>query len=419
MKITHIINSDIRGGAPRAALGICNALRDLGEDSRMLVQRKFGDNDSVASVSDGFVRQQMTNARMLADIIQMKLYTREDKGRFSFGTIGTDISRHPLIRSSDVIHLHWINEGYISLKGLEYIALLNKPVVWTLHDMWTFTGGCHYSAGCKKYQKTCHECPFLKTPSENDFSAKLQNRKRKLIGRLNPYVVTCSRWLGEEARKSYIMSDLRITSIPNAINTGVYKPSDKTAARKKLNLPLEKTLILFTALNASEERKGFPQLKETLKILIDRYPAIKDSAELMVLGTSDPGTLSDLPVRVNPLGRLYGDELIAACYNAADIFVAPSLEDNLPNTVMEALACGVPAAAFNIGGMPDMIEHNSNGFLASPYSASDLAGGIYSIVSDRQRLTSFAANAREKVLNSFTPEAVASRYLELYKSLVV
>lgn len=419
MKITHIINSDIRGGAPRAALGISNALRQQGEDSRMLVQRKFGDNDSVASVSDGFVRRQMTNARMLADIIQMKLYTREEKGRFSFGTIGTDITRHPIIASTDIIHLHWINEGYISLNGLEHIAQLNKPVVWTLHDMWTFTGGCHYTAGCKKYQERCHNCPFLKSPSDNDFSTRLQNRKRELIGRLNPYIVTCSRWLGEEARRSYIMKDLRITSIPNAINTGVYRPSDKTAARKKLNLPLEKILILFTALNASEERKGFPQLKETLKLLIDRYPVIKDSAELMVLGTSDSGTLSDLPVRVNPLGRLYGDELIATCYNAADIFVAPSLEDNLPNTVMEALACGVPAAAFNIGGMPDMIENNSNGYLAPAYSASELADGIYSIVTDRHKLTSFGANAREKVMNSFTPGIVASRYLELYKSLLI
>lgn len=416
MKVVHIINSDIRGGAPRAALGICRALRENGVDSQMLVQRKFGSDSFVYSVSEGFLDRQLTNLRMLADIIQMDLLTKKANGRFSFASVGMDISESRIIQQADILHLHWINEGFLSLSSLKKLSDLGKPVVWTLHDMWAFTGGCHYSSGCTRFKNTCNNCPYLKYPSDEDSSTRRQNEKLKVYQALSPHIVTCSRWLAGEAYSSKLMNSLKVSVVPNAIDTCVYKPCSSEEARQKLGLPKDKILILFTALNTNEERKGFKELKATLRILIDRFPLIKNTAELLVLGTSSPEELSDLPISVNPLGRIYGDERIAECYNAADVFVAPSLEDNLPNTVMEALSCGIPAAAFNIGGMPDMIEHKLNGYLAAPYSAEDLAAGIHFLVEDKVRMQEFRNSARKKVLENFTPSKVALRYTEIYNS---
>lgn len=418
MKVVHIINSDIRGGAPRAALGLSTALNSLGITSNMLVQRKFGSSTTVESVSEGFIAKQMTNFRMLADLLQMRLFTKTDKGRFSFGTVGTDISGHRLIRQADILHLHWINEGYLSLADIAALKKLNRPVVWTLHDMWAFTGGCHYSAGCLKYKNECNNCPYLKRPSEHDFSSSQQNKKIPLYASLDPVVVTCSRWLGREAKSSQAMKALRIETIPNTINTDVYRPLDKSECRRRYKLPEDKLLILFAALNTNEERKGFRQLKETLSLLADKYPLMRENTELMVLGTSTGEELKGLPVKANAPGRIYGDDAIAAFYNAADVFVAPSLEDNLPNTVMEALSCGIPAAAFNIGGMPDMIEHRKNGYLAEPFSTESLADGIYSILNDSIKREEMKKAARAKVVANFSPEAAASQYLRLYRQLL-
>ncbi|MCX6150419.1 MAG: glycosyltransferase family 4 protein [Ignavibacteriales bacterium] len=417
MKVVHIINADTRGGAPKAAFAIHKALLGAGVDSKMLVQRKFSNDEKVASYNSGFLQTQLTNSRMLLDIIQMKLFTQTEKGRFSFASVGKDISNHRIINEADVLHLHWINEGYLSLESLRKLAQLGKPIVWTLHDMWAFTGGCHYSAGCKKYEESCGKCPYLKTPNENDYSKKIWRKKLEIYNHLNPSIVTCSNWMGECAKKSSLLNKSSISVIPNPIDIAVYKPINKSEARKRLNLSPEKNFVLFGTLNVNEERKGFKQLVDALELLIHKNPEIVNEVELLVYGSAPREDLNLLPLKANGFGRITNEEILVDCYNSADVFVAPSLEDNLPNTVMESLACGVPVAAFNIGGMPDMIEHLKTGYLAQPFSTENLSEGIKWLIEDEQRLKSLNEISRKKVMESFTSEIVGLAYFNLYKSL--
>ena len=418
MKIVHIINSDTRGGAPKAAYALNKALISVGVDSRMLVQRKFSKDKNVLSFNNSFIDRQKTNYRMLTDLIQMKLHTQTEKGRFSFGSVGLDISHHKIVREADIIHLHWINEGYLSLKSLSRLAALKKSIVWTLHDMWAFTGGCHYSAGCLEYEKSCGNCPYLKSPSEKDYSREFWEKKNELYNRLNPTIVTPSNWMGACAKKSSLLNKFSINVIPNPIDTSVYKPIEKSSARKTLNLPDNKTLILYGSLNVQEERKGYKQFVNAIQELIKNHPNFKNEIELLMYGTASSEELKLLPFKVNSFGRITNEEVLVACYNAADIFIAPSLEDNLPNTVMESLSCGVPVAAFNIGGMPDMIEHKKNGYLAEPYSIGDLVEGIYRLISDKSINEELRKAARTKTIDNFSFEIIGNKYKTFYEKLL-
>ncbi len=414
MRILHIINSDTRGGAPKAAYSLHRALLSVGVDSGMLVQRKFSDDDKVNSYNSNFIQTQLTNNRMLLDIFQMKLFTKEDKGRFSFASVGKDISDNPIIKEADVLHLHWINEGYLSLSSLQKLVKLGKQIIWTLHDMWAFTGGCHYSAGCKLYENICRNCPCLKNPSTKDFSTTLQHKKAEVYKELKPTFVTCSNWLAQIAKSSSLLKDYEVMAIPNPIDINIYKPLNKKAIRQKLGLSENKKYILFGTLNLNEERKGFKKLVEALNLLFTKHQDIKEKTELLIYGTASEEKIKLLPVKVNSFGRITEVRHLAECYNAADVFVAPSLEDNLPNTVMESLACGIPVVAFNIGGMPDMIEHKKNGYLAEPFSIQEVANGLVWILKDNEANKNLSLQAREKVVESFTFQKVANRYKDVY-----
>jgi glycosyltransferase involved in cell wall biosynthesis len=412
MKVVHIVNADLRGGAPKAAFAINKALQSIGVDSKMLVQRKFSIDESVTSINHTFISKQKTNFRMLLDLLQMRLFTKNEKGRFSFASIGTDISKHKLVREADIIHLHWINEGYLSLKSLSLLAGLNKSIVWTLHDMWAFTGGCHYSSSCNNYESSCGGCPYLKYSFENDASKKILKKKIELYKLMDLSFVTCSNWLKECAKRSSLLKNFPVYVIPNPIETSIYRPIEKSFARKQLNLPPNKKFILFGTLNVREERKGFKQLVEALQKLLQLYPSYESEVELLMYGTTTPEIINNLPLKVNSFGRIANENQLINCYNSADIFVAPSLEDNLPNTVMESLACGIPVVAFNIGGMPDMIDHLINGYLAVPFDNNDLANGIYWAI--KNPLPEINNTARNKILEKFNLQRVAKKYLEIY-----
>jgi glycosyltransferase involved in cell wall biosynthesis len=230
-------------------------------------------------------------------------------------------------------------------------------------------------------------------------------------------IVTPSRWLADCARKSSLFHDLRIEVIPNGLDSQRYKPVEQKLARDLLNLPQDKQLILFGAMKAtSDRRKGFHLLLPALQKLSQIQG--QDRIELVVFGASEPREPPDFGFKVNYLGRLNDDISLALVYAAADVFVVPSLEDNLPNTVMESLACGTPCVAFKIGGMPDMIEHGQNGYLAQPYEIEDLAKGIAWVLEDRERYGKLCDRDRQKVEQEFTLELQAHRYLSLYQELI-
>ncbi|NOX17241.1 MAG: glycosyltransferase, partial [Chlorobi bacterium] len=356
--------------------------------------------------------------RRAIDYFTIKFLTNEDKGRFSFPLFGKNISKNKFLKEADIIHLHWINEGFFSLKTFRQLQKLNKPIVWTLHDMWAFTGGCHYDNGCGNFTTRCANCPSLKIKGENDFSSTIFARKLLLYQSAKFHVITCSDWLARTARESVLFEDMEITPIPNPINANIFKPLDKATAKNRFNLTSGKIHILFVTMTVKEKRKGFHLLKEALLMLNKNSPELRDRIELVVMGAADENEINKLPFPVKTLGRLSSVDDIVGGYNAADVFVAPSLQDNLPNTVMEALACGTPVVAFNVGGIPEMVEHKVSGYLAEELSVKDLADGIALLAENKNMRDEFSKAGREKVLRDFAEEVVAERFISYYKRIL-
>ena len=222
----------------------------------------------------------------------------------------------------------------------------------------------------------------------------------------------------EERQQSFLFKNKRINVISNTLDVNVYKPIDKNKARVVFNLPQDKSLILFGTMSLKDYRKGFELLKGSLNYLSQTYPVYKDKIEVIIFGSSEQSHSLNIPYKNSFLGKLRSKEEISFCYNAADVFVAPSIEDNLPNAVMESLSCGTPVVAFEIGGMPDMIVHKKNGYLAEPNSIQSLSNGIYWILTDDTKRKQLGFSAREKVLKNFTYESIATKYIQLYNSIL-
>ena len=405
MKMLLLNTSDISGGAARAAYRLHRGLQTIGVDSQMLVQNKTSDDHTVNSPQTKLGKG-WAKVRPTVNAIPLQFYQQRDRAPYSVQWLPEQIAPEITQISPDIINLHWICGGYLQI---ETLAKFNKPIVWTLHDMWAFTGGCHYSQDCDRYTKSCGACPQLHSRSNWDISRWVWQRKAKAWQDLNLTIVAPSKWLAKCAANSSVFRDLRIEVIPNGLDTSKYKPIESSLARELLNLPQNKKLVLFGAMSAtSDPRKGFHLLMPALQKLI--YSLGQDQIELVVFGSSQPSELLDFGFKAHYLGRLYDDISLALLYAAVDVFVAPSIQDNLPNTVMEALACGTPCVAFKIGGMLDMIDHKQNGYLAKPLEVEDLARGIAWILEDELRLQSLSWRAREKVEQEFTVERQAKIY---------
>jgi len=346
-------------------------------------------------------------------------YERDKSVRFAFSpaNFGKNLRFHPLVQQADILHLHWINQGFLSLQGIHDLASLGKPIVWTLHDMWAFTGGCHYSRGCQRFELHCGQCPYLRRPAEDDLSNRIWQRKKQLFP-ADIQFVTCSEWLRDVALTSGLLRDYPVKAIPNPIDTDVFHPVHKTerqAFKQEHGIAPDARVLLFVAMKVNETRKGFKYLMEALQTL--RVGAPELPLEIVVLGQADPEVLAALPYPVKALGLIRGEAQLARVYACSDVFVIPSLEDNLPNTVMESLACGTPVAGFATGGIPEMVGHEQEGFIAPQGDASRLADGIRWILEDKQKLVLLRQNARAKVEQRYTRAVVAGRYRALYEEL--
>ncbi len=413
MKILQVNTSDISGGAARAAYRIHKGLQGSGGiNSRMLVQDKLSDDKTVIG-PDNKIKKGFAKLRPTLDSAVKKIFAGGSKTIFFPAWLPfSDIPSWIKSIAPDIIHLHWICGGMLRIENLKRI---NKPIIWTIHDMWAFTGGCHYSDGCDRFQQDCGNCPQLNRSGENDLSWSILRRKKKAWSRLDITIVTPSRWLAECAQKSSLFKDRRIEVIHNGLDLNLFKPIDTTTAREIWDLPIDKKLILFGAMSAtSGHRKGFDLLHEGLQQLAVRWSG---KAELVVFGSSEPENPPDFGLPVHYLGHLHDDVSLALLYAAADVMVTPSRQDNLPNTVVESLACGTPVVAFDIGGMPDMIEHHINGYLAKPFNTSDLAAGINRVLSDKNHHKELCINAREKAVACFDIKKVARQYESLYQEI--
>jgi glycosyltransferase involved in cell wall biosynthesis len=321
-----------------------------------------------------------------------------------------NLSKLILELKPDLLHLHWITGGMMRVEEIQKIKI---PICWSLHDMWAFTGGCHYTGSCVKFKSGCNMCPALESDTKKDLSFRNQKRKIKSYSnKKNITVIGLSKWMASEAKESRIFSNSVVVNLPNPIDTNTFCPVNKNESRKLMGLPQNKKLILFGAMSATQDRrKGWPELRDALNNLSD------SSAELLIFGGSMNDDESIYPLPVNFLGRLHDDLSLKIVYSACDVMVVPSLQENLANTMMEALACGVPVVGFDIGGNSDMVNHKVNGYLAEPYSSDDLARGIRWVI-ESESYEALSFDARATVLDRFDSQKVASQYVELYKSVI-
>ena len=418
MKVVHLSTSDTNGGAAIAALRIFNAQVKSGLDSKLLVQLKQSNDPGVISLVQTFGDKLKYYKRFLEDELSIRTLSVSTRGRFTFPYFGLDPSRNKVINEADIINLHWTNGGFLSLKSLSNIGKMNKPIVWTLHDMWSFTGGCHYNVDCEKFIDKCGFCPSLKIKARGDLSSKIYFSKSEIYNGLNLEIITSSNWLRKEAGKSSLFRHKDIQTIPTPMDTKLFRPLDMKMIRKKLNLPIEKKLILFASMNLNDERKGFRYLIQALSLLKKNNVDMYNKTGLVMFGSLDEKVLNNIPFQVYQFGKISSQERIVECYNAADLFVAPSLQDNLPNTVIESTCCGTPVVAFDIGGMPDMIDHLENGYLAELKSSEDLAKGINTLLSNPDMFVKFSLACRVKAEKLYNEDKIAHQYKELYNKII-
>ena len=433
MKVLHLNYSDV-GGAGIAAERISRALNQAGVDSSVLVCRKVNSH----SKSQSLPRVGNIAARARASLVFRALkglgFNREETR--SINLLPSNILSTVRQHNPDILHLHWVNSEMISIRQL---GQLNIPVVWTLHDMWAFCGTEHYTTS-RRYidgyskvsgdecqvtgdgrqksedrgqmtedggQKSDGESPDASSPRPKasfDIDRWVFRRKQRHWKNWHPHIVTCSNWLAECARESVLFKDLPVDVIPNCLDLNVFKPMDQTEARRRFNLPLDKKLILFGAYNPSDWRKGGDLLDLALRQL-----NLTD-VELAVFGAANGPQIAGL--RTHWLGSFSKESDLAELYNAANVMAVPSRQDNLPNTIAESISCGVPVVGFKIGGIPDMVVHCENGWLASPFDTKELAEGLLWVLSQQNRLS---VASRRKAEALFTPSAVAGKYQRIYE----
>jgi glycosyltransferase involved in cell wall biosynthesis len=417
VKIALIIKHPLRGGASIACNRLMVALNNNEVEATMVVQESSQVQEHIAVTSHGRAKKLLNFCRFVWERLCFLPYESSKEVRFAFSlaNTGEDISKLKEVREADVLHLHWFNQGYLSLRDLKKLFKLGKPVVWTMHDMWAFTGGCHYSGQCLNYTRQCGDCFYLKKPKLFDLSHRIYAEKAKLYKDFPLVLVGCSNWMAGKALSSSLLNKARIESIPNPIDIEIFSARDKVLARKALNLPVDKKIILFGAANPLDKRKGIDYLLQSLEVLISRDQHLASSLHCAVFGKLKKPIV--VPLGVSFFNYINSTEQLINLYSAADVFVLPSLDDNLPNTVMEALACSIPVVAFNTGGLPEMVDHLKNGFLAAAEDVNELAEGIKYILFDSD-YPALKVNARMKVLENFHPDRIAKQYIDLYNSIL-
>ncbi|WP_407897014.1 glycosyltransferase family 4 protein [Ferrigenium sp. UT5] len=413
MNLLMLNTFDNHGGAAMATYRLHRGLRAIGVDSHLLVQDKKSDDANVIG-PETRLQKGIALLRPHFDALITNSYRKRQNVLFSPAVLPEKLASIVPSLKPDIVHLFWVSSGFLRIETLRKIK---QPIIWTLHDMWPFTGGCHYDDECGRFRQSCGNCPVLNSEQESDLSRRVWRRKQASWEGVPIVVVATSRWLADMARSSSLFRDQRIEVIPNGLDTETYKPLDKVAARAAYNLPQDKHLVLFSAFCAtSDKRKGNQFLVQALEKMSQAGWGAK--TELLVVGASRPESPPDLGMNVHYMGYLHDEISQVLLYSAADVVVAPSMQENLSNAVMESLACGTPVVAFDIGGMPDMIDHQVNGYLAKPFDPNDLAAGVMWVLENGERHDSLSQRARQTVLERYELKTVARRYLALYQSIL-
>lgn len=401
MRVVHLSTTDM-GGAYEAAQRISDCLTTEGMDSEVIVRTKFRENTLTIPFYNTIPQKFVSKIKNFFNLIL-------SNGDVVIDKYGADICKHPHVQSADIICLHWVN-SFVSNSEVKKILDLGKPVFWIMHDMWPFTGGCHYAGDCVNYVNECTQCPMV-CKHKTEKVHYWHNRKKECFGAENLFPIGPSRWISDCAKKSKIFQNQEITTISNPINVDIFYPKnilEKKEIREKYGLSEKKSTILFAAAKVTNPIKGFSYFVDAVKKLS------ADQFQILVLGENVQGDIlkQSVDLEVVYTGFVKNSKQLCNIYNAADLLVAPSLQENYSNTVLESLACGIPAVVFDVGGMKDLVETGKNGYLAKLKDIDDLANGIVKVSNNKEMLGQMA---REKVLMQNDYSVIAHKYRVLFQ----
>lgn len=407
MKILHI---STKFSQSSAGYRIHNELKKKGIKSYTLTSNRSSDNDRDLIISS-YNRFKMHISYLYSDFIINKI-NKVKYGQYfsaSEGISNTILDQIEKI-NPDIIHLHWINGGLLQISSLKK---LNKPIIWTLHDSWPFTGGCHIPYACEEYKYNCSKCKKF-SKNRINISKYLLNKKIREWENLNINVVAPSLWMFNRSKESKVFKHKPHYNIKNGIDLNVFKVINKNIARDNIGLDNNKVKILFGSVDSdSDPNKGFYMIQK----LIKKLSLESDKYELIIFGARYNHDLDNYGIKINQMGIINDPKQLNLIYSSADIFLCPSISENLPNTILEAMSSGTPTVAFDIGGIGDIITHKKNGYLCKAYNYEELYEGIKWIINNDYE--NIRENGIRNIKNNFNIECITDQYVELYKDVLL
>lgn len=413
MKALHISHSDSFGGAARAAYRLHSALCDGGWSSEMLVQRKQSSDASVISPNSYSVKLQSLLRIFIGELVSR--LQRDGTPCLHTSSWYPFVDRRCVQQAKgvDIVNLHWFRE----IPSIATIAKIQKPVVWTLHDMWAFCGAEHITTYDReaRWRSGYFKHNVASNTQLLDINRWVWNRKRR-HWRKPIHIVTPSKWLAKCVSESALLRNWPTHVIPNVLNTEVFKPVDKAFARHVLGLPGDQKIILSGAVMGGEDpNKGFDLLTDAVNAYFANH---NDEYTCVIFGQGQPEKSVPFSLPTRWMGHVNDEWTLVLLYSAADVMVVPSRQENLPQTGTEAQACGCPVVAFNTTGLPDVVEHKNTGYLAHPFVSKDLAGGIQWVLEDEERYNKLCVSARNRAVSLWDSKVVLPQYLELYQQAI-
>lgn len=409
LKVLHIGTEITASSAP---LRIHNAVKRAGIDSKILVLRKKIENEDIEQADRDIISKISSKISYYTEKIKMGQYQEKEDVPFSFGTVGTCIYKNRLVQDADILHLHWINGQYLSYSEIGHLVQLGKPVVWTFHDSWPMTGGCHVRYGCERFMQSCGYCPLLHSQKQKDITYEILKNKRKFYRAEQITAVAPSKWMFDNICQSSLFLNSRHELIGNPLDMNLY--SDNYKKKDKDDKIIK---VLFGASGALElEYKGYIFFVQAMHYIQEKYPQLAEKIVIYVFGTEKAEYKGLEGYRSIPLGYIYSEKEMVSVYNMADIYVFPSIDDNLPGTVMESLACKTPVVAFQTGGVPEMVKHKQNGYIAEYKNARDLAEGIRWVYENNDN-NSLGEMGRSMMREKYGYDVIAEKYCTLYRQL--
>ncbi len=409
MRVLIVNKSSRTGGAAVAASRLMQALINSGVKAKMLVADKDAENINVVEMTGSYTKLFAFLWERFC-IWTSNLFSLRNLFKVSIANSGLDITKTKEFQEADIIHLHWINQGLLSLRGIDKILKSGKPIVWTMHDMWPLTSICHHAYKCEKYTTECKKCIFLRFPSNHDLSYKVFHRKQKYFQSRNIKFVAVSNWLADKAKHSAIIGNESISVVPNVISLSNFPVRNRDNVRKEMGLNA-KFVAVFGAARLDDEIKGLPYLIAALKRLKDMGKLTDDNFCLLLFGRiKNKRILDTIPLPFSYLDYLNDESELSRIYSASNCLVSPSLYETFGQTLVEAMACGCLPVAFGNSGQCDFVKHLENGYLADNLSVESLADGIMWAMENKKDINELRAFVHQH----FSESVVARRYIDVY-----